>query len=51
MPKKETVRVALFISPEYRDMVNQIAKHNNRGQKAQVELMIKKDFNKLKLDK
>lgn len=49
--KKESIRVALFVSPEYRDMANVIAKHNSRGQKAQIELLIGKEFNRLKLDK
>lgn len=42
------VRVALFVSPKIRDMVNEIAKANSRGQRQQIEYMVKKEFSNLK---
>ena len=33
-------RVAIFVEPKYREMLNKIAEKNHRGQKQQIELLI-----------
>ena len=40
-------RVALFISPNHRDKLNELALNNHRGQRNQAEFMIDRDYNKL----
>ena len=49
MPIKieESIRVAIFIGPEYRDMLNEVADFNHRGQRDQIEFIIKKEYQKM----
>ena len=42
-------RVAVFIHPEYREMLNEISLHYQRGQRDQLEALIKREH--LKIEK
>lgn len=43
----EEERVCIFISRPYRKMLNEVAEEQNRGQKDQMEFLIKREWKKI----